>query len=125
MSDQYREKCRIAKAIAMTGFVMSLGVGLASCQEAEAPKTSTSSTTIGGAPADAKQLKLGSLLPSTGDLASLGGPMIAAVPLLVETVNQCGGVNGAPIELVKADDQTDPAAGTEAMNRLEIGRAHV
>ena len=124
MSDQRKETCRIAKAIAMTGFVMSLGMGLTSCQEAETPKTTsgspggTTSTSSGGAPADAKQLKLGSLLPSTGDLASLGAPMIAAVPLLVETVNQCGGVNGAPVELVKADDQTDPAAGTEAMNRL-------
>ena len=124
MSDQSRETRQIAKAIAMTGFIMSLGMGLASCQEAEAPKTTsaspgtTSSGSSGGASADAKQLKLGSLLPSTGDLASLGTPMIAAVPLLVETVNQCGGVNGASVELVKADDQTDPAAGTEAMNRL-------
>ncbi len=124
MTEQIKGASRVAKAIATTGLVLSLGVMLGACQEAETPKTSTtgtatpSSATGGGAPADAKQLKLGSLLPSTGDLASLGGPMIAAVPLLVDTVNACGGVNGAPVELVKADDQTDPAAGTEAMNRL-------
>ncbi len=63
-------------------------------------------------------LKLGSLLPSTGDLAAVGQPMIDAVPLLVETVNQCGGVNGAPVELIPEDDQTDPTAGNAAMIKL-------
>ncbi len=125
MPDRINVASRVAKAIATTSCVLSLGVILGACQETETPKPGSngstspaSSATGGGAPADAKSLKLGSLLPSTGDLASLGGPMIAAVPLLVETVNACGGVNGAPVELVKADDQTDPAAGTEAMNRL-------
>ncbi|MGB8700836.1 MAG: ABC transporter substrate-binding protein, partial [Thermosynechococcaceae cyanobacterium] len=63
-------------------------------------------------------LKLGSLLPSTGDLAPVGQPMIDAVPLLVDAVNQCGGVNGKPIELVAEDDQTDPTAGNAAMTKL-------
>ncbi|MCG9891212.1 MAG: ABC transporter substrate-binding protein [Thermosynechococcaceae cyanobacterium MS004] len=63
-------------------------------------------------------LKIGSLLPSTGDLAPVGQPMIDAVPLLVETVNQCGGVNGAPVTLIAEDDQTDPTAGNAAMTKL-------
>jgi neutral amino acid transport system substrate-binding protein len=63
-------------------------------------------------------LKMGSLLPSTGDLAPVGQPMIATVPLLVETVNQCGGVNGKPIELVSADDETDAVKGNAAMTKL-------
>jgi neutral amino acid transport system substrate-binding protein len=44
--------------------------------------------------------------------------MIATVPLLVETVNQCGGVNGKPIELVSADDETDAVKGNAAMTKL-------
>jgi neutral amino acid transport system substrate-binding protein len=63
-------------------------------------------------------LKIGSLLPSTGDLAPVGQPMIATVPLLVDAVNQCGGVNGKPVELVAEDDQTDPTAGNQAMSKL-------
>lgn len=68
-------------------------------------------------------LKIGSLLPSTGDLAPVGQPMIATVPLLVETVNQCEGmdgnpVNSKPVELVAEDDQTDPTAGNQAMSKL-------
>jgi neutral amino acid transport system substrate-binding protein len=63
-------------------------------------------------------LKIGTLLPATGDLASVGQPMLAAVPLLVDEVNACGGVNGKPITLITADDQTDQAAGVEAMTKL-------
>ena len=66
----------------------------------------------------ANGLKIGSLLPATGDLASIGQQMAGAVPLLVDTVNACGGVNGAPVTLVSVDDQTDPKAGAAGMNKL-------
>jgi neutral amino acid transport system substrate-binding protein len=66
----------------------------------------------------ASGLKIGSLLPATGDLASIGQGMLNAVPLLVDTVNQCGGVNGKPVTLVSVDDQTDPRAGAEGMSKL-------
>lgn len=63
-------------------------------------------------------LKIGSLLPTTGDLATIGQQMAGAVPLVVETVNACGGVNGQPVTLIPQDDQTDPVAGTSAMTKL-------
>jgi neutral amino acid transport system substrate-binding protein len=44
--------------------------------------------------------------------------MIAAVPMLVDTVNACGGVNGAPVTLIPEDDQSTPASGAEAMTKL-------
>jgi neutral amino acid transport system substrate-binding protein len=65
-----------------------------------------------------KGLKIGSLLPSTGDLASVGQQMLGSVPLLVDTVNACGGVNGEPVTLVQVDDQTDPKAGAAGMAKL-------
>ncbi|AFY62453.1 ABC-type branched-chain amino acid transport system, periplasmic component [Synechococcus sp. PCC 6312] len=63
-------------------------------------------------------LRIGSLLPSTGDLASVGQPIVDTVPLVVETVNACGGVNGQPVTLIAEDDQSSPAAGAEAMTKL-------
>jgi neutral amino acid transport system substrate-binding protein len=63
-------------------------------------------------------LKLGALLPVTGDLAAIGQNMPKAVELAVEKVNACGGVNGKPVTLVTEDDQTDPTAGTSAMTKL-------
>ncbi|MCL1467416.1 ABC transporter substrate-binding protein [Argonema galeatum] len=83
----------------------------------------TSPTTPAPAASSAKGLKIGSLLPATGDLSAIGQPMIAAVPLLVETVNKCGGVNGKPVTLVSEDDQTDPKAGGAGMTKLaEVDR---
>lgn len=63
-------------------------------------------------------LKLGALLPITGDLSSIGQNMPAAAKLAVETINACGGVNGKPVTLVSEDDQTDPTAGASAMTKL-------
>jgi neutral amino acid transport system substrate-binding protein len=101
------------QAIAIALATLTSGLFAAACQEQAPTPTAT-------APApDAKGLKIGSLLPATGDLSSVGQPMLAAVPLLVETVNQCGGVNGAPITLLpNTDDQTDPTAGADGMTKL-------
>jgi neutral amino acid transport system substrate-binding protein len=113
---------KLGRAIALAAITMSVGVITAACQEAAPPPTTQGQG--GASPAGttsavpAKGLKIGSLLPATGDLASVGQQMINAVPLLVDTVNKCGGVNGEPVTLVAVDDQTDPAAGTEGMTRL-------
>ena len=101
----------LAIAVLTTGFLA------AACQEPT--PTSTSPTGSPSTPvSDAGGLKLGMLLPATGDLASVGQPMLGAAPLLVETVNQCGGVNSKPVTLISADDQTDPTVGAEAMTKL-------
>lgn len=103
----------ILKHRSCRSLVASLCVGLlaAACQSG------------GGSSAGGEGLKIGALLPATGDLSSIGQPMLSVVPLLVETVNSCGGVNGQPMTLVTEDDQTDPTAGAEAMSKLaEVDR---
>lgn len=63
-------------------------------------------------------LKLATLAPITGDLASIGQNWPAAVQLSVDTINECGGVNEASVTLTNEDDQTDPSAGSSAMTKL-------
>lgn len=63
-------------------------------------------------------LKLGTLLPITGDLASIGQNMPVAIQLAVDTINACNGVNENPVTLINEDSQTDPSAGTTAMTKL-------
>jgi neutral amino acid transport system substrate-binding protein len=63
-------------------------------------------------------LKLGTLFPATGDLAPMGQPITKTIPILVEQINRCGGVNGQPVALVSADDETDPSKGNAAMTKL-------
>lgn len=68
-------------------------------------------------------LKLGTLLPTTGNLASIGQNMPIAVQLAVDTINACDGVNGSMVTVVNEDSQTDPSAGSTAMTKLaEVDR---
>jgi branched-chain amino acid transport system substrate-binding protein/neutral amino acid transport system substrate-binding protein len=93
-----------------------------STSQAPDAATSPSATTATGASAEG-QLKIGTLLPITGDLAQYGTTMQDSVNLLGETVNACGGVLGQPVQIVSEDDQTDPAAGAAGMTKLaEVDR---
>ncbi len=68
-------------------------------------------------------LKIGTLLPITGDLAQYGSSMQDSAALLVEKVNGCGGVLNQPVALVTEDSQTDPARAAAAMTKLaEVDR---
>ncbi|BAU09996.1 hypothetical protein LEP3755_04740 [Leptolyngbya sp. NIES-3755] len=123
MSNQaFPTRLKIGRALSLAVMTLTVGLLAAACQEAAPPTGQGGTASPGGTSPAANTggggLKIGSLLPSTGDLASVGQQMTAAVPLLVETVNQCGGVNGQPVTLVQVDDQTDPAAGAEGMTRL-------
>lgn len=85
---------------------LSAGVLITSCQPG------------GDTTAGSSGLKLGTLAPTTGDLSSIGQNWPAAVQLAVDAINECGGVNDAPVSLVTEDSQTDPSAGSSAMTKL-------
>ncbi len=100
----------MALSLAVTSFMTT------SCTDPN--KTGGSAPTTSNAPSGGDGLKIGSLLSSTGDLASIAQPLPGAIKLAVDTVNGCGGVNGKPVTLVSEDDQSDPSAGTAAMTKL-------
>jgi len=60
-------------------------------------------------------LRIGSLLPQTGDLAFLGPPEFAGVDLAIQDINAAGGVLGKDVEEFDADsgDGTPDIAGAE------------
>jgi neutral amino acid transport system substrate-binding protein len=97
------------------------GLMSASCTDPQ-NTTGGTTTTTGGSPTatsgDGNGLKLGSLLSATGDTASIAQPLPTAIKLAVDTVNGCGGVNGAPVTLISEDDQSEPSAGASAMTKL-------
>jgi neutral amino acid transport system substrate-binding protein len=111
---------RITAALALSVATIATGFLMAACDNANTsnptgtatPAANTNTTSNGGG------LKIGTLLPTTGDLASIGQQMVGSVPLLVNTVNACGGVNGQNVTLVEVDDQTDPKAGASGMTKL-------
>ncbi len=75
-------------------------------------------TACQAAPPSPEQLKIGTLLPITGDLSQYGSGMQETAQWAVDTANACGGVLGQPISLVAADDQTDPVAAASAIAKL-------
>ncbi len=100
---------------------IATGLWIAACQPSAPPTTETPAPPAQGSGVTGgveTELRLGVLLPATGDLSAIGQPMVKGIDFLVDTVNACGGVLGKPIAYVKADDRTDPVAGTEAATKL-------
>ncbi|MYA59930.1 MAG: ABC transporter substrate-binding protein [Chloroflexi bacterium] len=63
-------------------------------------------------------VKIGTLLPSTGDLAFAGPHGELAMSLAFDLVNESGGVNGKRLEGVHRDTGTSVQLGTDAANAL-------
>ncbi|MGB0099261.1 MAG: ABC transporter substrate-binding protein [Nocardioides sp.] len=100
---------RAAIVLAASALVLS-ACGGSDDDEPSADSSESASTTQGDG-----VLRIGSLLPQTGDLAFLGPPEFAGVDLAVEDINSAGGVLGEPIEEFDADsgDGTPDIAGAE------------
>ncbi len=69
-------------------------------------------------PALAEPLKIGALMPMTGDLQAYGEADLKGVEFAVKQINDAGGVNGELVEMVVADTQTQPQAGVDAAQKL-------
>ena len=68
--------------------------------------------------AQAAPFKLGVLLPFSGGLELFGQQGIQGVQMAVNEVNAAGGVLGRQIEIVQADDRTDPRTAVERATSL-------
>lgn len=82
--------------------------------------TETTETTAaaGGGESDGV-LKIGSLLPETGDLAFLGPPEFAGVELAIEDINGAGGVLDADVEYSQGDSgDTNTDIANQTTDRL-------
>lgn len=92
-----------------------------------APACSSSGGGKGGGGASSGALKLGYILPETGDLAKagLGAPQIAAVKYAIKTINDAGGVNGKTIADPAGQDETgDAAKATVNVGNLINGKVN-
>lgn len=109
-------KPSVAIALALT--TLATSILTTACQDTTTtPGGNTGNSSPSGS-SGSDGLKIGTLTPSTGDLASIGQAFPDAVRLAVDQVNACGGVNGKPVSLVVEDDQTDPNAGAAGMTKL-------
>ncbi len=63
-------------------------------------------------------LKIGVLLPLSGDVASYGEPGRNVFELAKEEINSSGGVNGKKLQLIYEDSKCDGTAATNAAQKL-------
>ncbi|WP_249745449.1 ABC transporter substrate-binding protein [Mesobacillus boroniphilus] len=62
--------------------------------------------------------KIGAIYSKTGPGSPLGEPEWNATELLEKQINDEGGINGVPVDIILADDESTPEKATEEMNRL-------
>jgi neutral amino acid transport system substrate-binding protein len=93
------------------GAVLGLAIALSACQRL--PTSAVPDTQKTPTP-----LNLGVLLPASGNLATIGEPVLQVLPLITHTINVCGGVNNAPVNLVVEDEQSDPKFQSEVVTKL-------
>lgn len=70
------------------------------------------------APATGESVKIGIATVLSGDFAAAGENMVNAAKLAIEDVNQKGGINGQPLELVIEDAGWDSKTGLAANQKL-------
>ena len=66
----------------------------------------------------ADQVKLGALMPMTGDLQAYGEACLTGVKLAEKQINAQGGIMGKKLSISVGDTQTKPQAGIDAAQKL-------
>jgi len=94
----------------------------APAEEAEAPAEEEGITPIAPPAANCEEsddgLRIGGLLPETGNLAFLGPPEFAGVELAVAELNAAGGVNGACVTWLPGDSGDNGDVANATVDRL-------
>jgi branched-chain amino acid transport system substrate-binding protein len=68
----------------------------------------------------AKPYKIGTMQPLSGAGAAGGKTALVGVQMAADRINKAGGVNGRPIELVVADDESKPDVGRRKTEKLLV-----
>jgi len=93
-------------AVLTAALAAALAITLAACGSETSDETTT------------EPIKIGAIVSLTGTYAGLGQPEKNALDMEVKRVNDAGGVNGRPIEVIVADDATDEAKAAAAATKL-------
>jgi ABC-type branched-subunit amino acid transport system substrate-binding protein len=71
-------------------------------------------------------LIVGTMLPLTGNLAFLGPPEVAAAKLVLQDINDAGGVLGQPVQLIETDSgDTSTDTANQSVDRMIQGGVNV
>jgi branched-chain amino acid transport system substrate-binding protein len=68
--------------------------------------------------AQAKAFRIGTLQPLSGNAASGGKTALIGIQMAVDRINKSGGINGRPVELIVADDESKPDVGRRKIEKM-------
>src|SRR5262245_40638762 len=68
----------------------------------------------------AKPYKIGTLQPLSGVAAAGGKTSLVGVQMAIDRINKAGGINGRPVELIVADDESKPDVGRRKVEKLLV-----
>jgi len=71
-----------------------------------------------GDEAKSDEIKIGANFEITGNVANYGGMTLDGLKLAIKQANDAGGVNGKKIDLVIADDKSEPSEAANAATKL-------
>lgn len=107
---------RIAKRTKTVAVAASIMLLAAACGSSSSDTGTTAKKS--GSTASVEALKLGYVLPETGDLAYLGPPQIEAMKFAIKKIDDAGGVLGKPIaDPVGGDEAGDQAIASQSADR--------
>jgi branched-chain amino acid transport system substrate-binding protein len=98
-------------------FAMMAGM-LVGCTSSDEDAEETDETTEETTEATGEPIKIGAVLSLTGVYAGLGEPEKNVLDMEVARINDAGGVNGRPIEVIIEDDATEAEESVAATTRL-------
>ncbi len=125
MKHSDRKFAILASVAAVT---LALGTGVAQAQT-PAPAAKSAAPAAKAAPAAAAKaatpkapsgtpIKIGVLNERSGVLGEVGAQNEVGYMLAVKEINAAGGILGRPVEIIEADDQSDPTQGVTEARRL-------
>lgn len=107
------KKSFVKKSLCLVAAGSLLTLGLVGCGKQTASD--------GKGPADSSTIKIGAVLPLSGDAAPLGDQSQKAMQMAVDEINAAGGIksmNGKKLELVFGDSQGNQQVGVSETTRL-------
>ncbi len=94
------KKMRILTFVLVATLVLSMGLALTGCKATD------------------KTIKIGAIMPMTGDVSLYGTGTVNSIKIAIDEINKAGGVNGMMIELIFEDDENKPEKSIDAYNKL-------
>lgn len=94
-----------------------VGMFLAACGGGDGGTTEDAGDGNGNG-GDVDEYVIGAIYSNTGPNSPLGEPEWNTTEMLVEQINENGGINGVPLRVVLADDESSQEKAVQEMNRL-------